>query len=138
MRIPTRSRRYGLQFNITPLIDIIFLLIIFFLAASHLVRSESFEPVALPEATQAQDNEDQSPQRLVVTVTEDGSTFVGGKATEFAVIEQMMIAGHVEGGEGFEVRIRGDQNVAFESIKPLMLACARSGIAKFGFKVLPK
>lgn len=138
MRMPTRSRRHGLQFNITPLIDIIFLLIIFFLAVSHFVRSESFEPVDLPEATQNVDQDEQSPQKLVVTVKQDGSTFISGVPAEFVDVEQRIIAGHVEAGEKFEVRIRGDKNVPFKKIKPLMLACARAGVGKFGFKVLPK
>ncbi|MCA9069997.1 MAG: biopolymer transporter ExbD, partial [Planctomycetaceae bacterium] len=30
MKIPSRERRSGLHFNITPMIDVVFLLIIFF------------------------------------------------------------------------------------------------------------
>ncbi|MCA9048548.1 MAG: biopolymer transporter ExbD, partial [Planctomycetaceae bacterium] len=40
VRIPSKVSRSELQFNITPLIDVVFLLIIFFLVASHFARSE--------------------------------------------------------------------------------------------------
>ena len=41
MRIPTRVRQLGVSLNLTPLIDIVFLLVIFFLVASHAARTES-------------------------------------------------------------------------------------------------
>ena len=71
MKVPTRKREHGLQFNVTPLIDVVFLLIIFFLVASHFVRAENQESVDLPKATQADDQADESLNRLVVTVTAD-------------------------------------------------------------------
>ena len=41
MKIPGRSRGGSLKFNITPMIDVVFNLIIFFLVASHYARSEA-------------------------------------------------------------------------------------------------
>ena len=76
MRVPTQRERSGLRVNITPLIDVVFLLIIFFLVASHFIRSETREPVNLPEATQGEDEESENPRRLVVTVNREGVKFV--------------------------------------------------------------
>ncbi|MBM4074764.1 MAG: biopolymer transporter ExbD, partial [Planctomycetes bacterium] len=45
MRLPSTQIQRGLTFNITPLIDVVFLLIIFFLVASHFIRNETLEPV---------------------------------------------------------------------------------------------
>ena len=79
MRRPSQfSNRRGLRFNITPLIDVVFLLIIFFLVASHFVRSENAEPVDLPTASQAVADEEPA-HRLTVTIRKDGSLFIGGK-----------------------------------------------------------
>ncbi len=139
MRIPTRERKRGLSFNITPLIDIVFLLIIFFLAASHLVRSELQEKVELPEATQAKDDDARVPRRLVLTVKADKTMLVAGKPIDLQHIEQMILSGQQSSDDReFEIRIRSDQRVPFSAIKPIMLACARAGVTKVGFAVLPK
>ncbi len=138
MKIPTRERQRGLNFNITPLIDIVFLLIIFFLAASHLARSESLEAVELPHASQTQDDEDRTPRRLVVTVTRKQEMLVGGKQVDMQQIEQMILAGrNSNAGDRFEVRIRPDKRVPYRLVEPIMLACVRSGVTKVGFVALP-
>ena len=41
MRIPRSQSRSGFGFNMTPMIDVVFQLIIFFLVASHLTRTET-------------------------------------------------------------------------------------------------
>ena len=132
MRIPTRRRTRGLQFNITPLIDVVFLLIIFFLAASHFVRSESQESVDLPEATPDKEEASEPPRRLIITVTADTRLHVAGKPVQMQDVEQMILNGlgpdehtHTD----FAVRIRGDKTVPYRVIEPILLACARSGIA---------
>ena len=79
MRIPTRVRQLGVSLNLTPLIDIVFLLVIFFLVASHAARTESTEPVDLPMIGEAEDDQITVPQRLVVTVTSDQSLHGGGR-----------------------------------------------------------
>ena len=67
MRIPVR-RTSQLRFNITPLIDIVFLLIIFFLVASHFVRSELQEPIELPAAREGESEPNEIARRLVITI----------------------------------------------------------------------
>ena len=139
MRIPSRTDKTELGFDITPLIDIVFLLIIFFLAASHLVRSELPEEVELPQATQAQDDDQRVPRRLVLTVKADKTMLVAGKPTDLQDVEQLILTGQQSRSDReFEVRIRSDQRVPFSEIKPIILACARAGVTKVGFAVLPK
>jgi len=48
MKIPGRVRGAGLKFNLTPMIDVVFNLIIFFLVASHYSRSEAVVDLELP------------------------------------------------------------------------------------------
>lgn len=136
MRIPTRERRGGLQFNITPMIDVVFLLIIFFLVASHFVRSEHSEAVDLAEATQ---EEEKNPQALplVVTIQADQAMTIRGEAVDHVQIDQLILAGKIEQGERFEVHVRADKTVPFQAIEPVMLACARAGVV-FKFAVFLK
>ena len=65
MKVPTRTQDRGFAFNITPLIDVVFLLIIFFLVASHFIRHENVERIELPLASKAEEDEE-SATRMVV------------------------------------------------------------------------
>jgi biopolymer transport protein ExbD len=129
MRVPCRSREIGLKFDITPLIDIVFNLVIFFLVATHFVSSEARETIALPEASQT-DERSPAPRRLVVTVLPDGSLRVAGREVAARGVEAMIAEAAAVGVEDFEVQIRGDRAAQFAAIKPLLIACARHGVTR--------
>jgi biopolymer transport protein ExbD len=136
MRIPTRTQDRGFTFNITPLIDVVFLLIIFFLVASHFIRNENVERIELPLASQGKDDED-SPSRLVVTVMPDGELMHGTTSIpreEFEQLLRFLILKH--GVAATELRIRADRNVAFSKVEPLLLTAARQGVTRVRFSVL--
>jgi len=138
MRIPIRVRRLGISLNLTPLIDIVFLLVIFFLVASHAARSESTEPVELPLVGEALDDQEPVPGRLVVTVTADQALHVGGRIVTLKQITSLLAEAAAESPSGgYEVRIRGDRRVPFRAVEPLMVACAQAGITRIGYAVLP-
>lgn len=138
MKVPGGGRTTSVGFNVTSLIDIVFLLVIFFLVASHIARTEAVEPVNLPEATQFDDEDDPTPRRLVVTVKADGALDIAGQPVEFVEVEQRIISGHEDSGGQFEVRIRSDRDAPYEKIEPILLTCARFGVSKVGFAVTPK
>lgn len=138
MKIPTRGRKLGLSFDITPLIDIVFQLIIFFLAATYIVRSDANEKVTLPKATMAQDQPPASPKRFVITITAENIWLLGNQRTDRTAIEQQLLgaARTPEEAAEIEVRLRADARVPYSEIEPLMVICAKLGIRKLGFAVL--
>jgi biopolymer transport protein ExbD len=129
MKIPTRSREIGLKFDITPLIDIVFNLVIFFLVATHFVSSEARETIVLPQATQT-DDRPPAARRLVVTVLPDGSLSVAGRAVSIPDVDAMIADAAQVGTEDYEVQIRGDRTAHFESVQPVLVACARHGVTR--------
>ncbi len=138
MKIPTRGRQMGLSFDITPLIDVVFQLIIFFLAATYIIRSDASEKVQLPKATQAKDSPPVSPRRWVVTINSERVWFSGNQRTDRTAIEQQLVeaARTVDEAAEIEVRLRADASVPFSEVEPLMITCAKLGIRKIGFAVL--
>ena len=139
MRIPTRVRQLGVSLNLTPLIDIVFLLVIFFLVASHAARTESTEPVELPMVSEVEDGRVEMPRRLVVTVTADQALHVGGRTITLEQITGLLSEASSGSPAGeYEVRIRGDRRVPFRVVEPLMVACAQAGITRIGYAVLPE
>lgn len=139
MRLPAQdSRHRALQFNITPLIDVVFLLIIFFLIASHFVRSEISDAVNLPYASRA-DSDDRAAHRLTVSILADGSFSIGGiQVTQDSVLRRIARLAETANGDESpapEVRIRADRNESFGSIRPLIEQCARYEIRSIQFAV---
>ena len=54
MRIPSPATTDGVGFNMTPMIDVVFQLIIFFLLSSHLAKQETQFALPLPAAESGQ------------------------------------------------------------------------------------
>ncbi|MCA9080736.1 MAG: biopolymer transporter ExbD [Planctomycetaceae bacterium] len=135
MRVPLRSRSYGLVVNITPLIDVVFLLVIFFLVASHFARTEAMEQVELPTATQVSEQRE-PPRRLLVTILPDGTYHTAGRAVSLAELEVMLAEGVTDDPNAFAVHIRGDRATPFEVVQELMQICPKHGITQVGFKVV--
>ena len=137
MRSPVRSRSYGIRFNITPLIDIVFLLVIFFLVASHFASNEAADPVDLPFATQTIDEEEPL-HRTMITVRSDGTLLVGGREVTLDEIETMLAEGAAEHPDTYAVQIRADREASYADVEPLLMACPKFGITKVGFKTLQR
>jgi biopolymer transport protein ExbD len=138
MKAPSMTRSRSVSFNVTSLIDIVFLLIIFFLVASHVARSEAVEPVDLPKVSDPAGDEEESPLRIVVTVMADRSMWVGGRQVLLPQVEQLILSAAQESLNQVEVRIRADHAATYLEIEPILLACAQFGVTRVGFAVLPK
>ena len=139
MRLPDASlHRTPLRFNITPMIDVVFLLIIFFLVASYFIRSDQSKEVELPVASRGQSDDISSPHRLTITIEPDGHLSVGGvqmsESQIFRRIEELNKT-PAANGETPEVRIRSDRNAKFVSIRKLIEYCAAHNIRSIRFAV---
>ncbi len=76
MRRRKRRRENGIEIPVTPLIDIVFLLLIYFLLASHFVKQQTLR-VKLPESTVR--GAAVKEEVLTVTITKEGRFLVNGK-----------------------------------------------------------
>ena len=116
----------------TPLIDMVFNLVIFFLVASHF-SNEAETPVELPTAsTSNADAED--PHRLIVTITEQERLYVKDQPVELPQLTDLVRDELDRHGPEFAVQIRSDRRVPFSTVEPLLLECSRLWVTKFGFK----
>ncbi len=120
------NRRYG--FNMTPMIDVVFLLIIFFLVSSHLARQESQIDLDLPVAASGADDIDQETPRLTINVQPEGSLLLAGRPILASELKERFIAARAKEGDNLEVRIRGSRSAPYSTVEPIMLACTNAGI----------
>lgn len=141
MRSPTNLSRGGIGFNMTPMIDVVFLLIIFFLVSSHLARQETQVEVDLPDAASGDRPEEEDVRRLIVNVISENEILMGSQPIEPARLETLLGHENQRSAEStnprpLEVRIRTDRTVPYRAVEPILLACARSGIWNVKFAVV--
>ena len=134
MKLPDASNRTTASTNMTPMIDVVFLLIIFFLVSSHLAQRETRMPLDLPVA--ATHRAATSPEhRMTINVDASGQWQAGSMVIDSDRLPTLLgdhVANH---GATAGVRIRTDRSVAYGIIEPLLRQVAQSGITDIAFAV---
>ena len=138
MRPPLRHRPAGVQINMTPMIDVTFLLIIFFLLSSHLAQQETQLDLDLPTAASGRQAVDDERPRLSVNVRSDGSVMLGSTETPPMEMGRRLRIERERLGGDLEVRIRADRSVPYSAVEPILLACAEAQIWNVTFAVFKK
>lgn len=123
------------QLNLTPMIDIVFLLIIFFMVGTRFSEIEQQFDVDLPSAS-AIEPMSASPDPLVVTVTRTGDLSIASETVSTEELEQRLATAK-EAFTGQVVLIRGDGEGTYQSIIDLMDLCNRLEL-KFSLAFQPK
>lgn len=138
MRVPFLSRRLPVALNMTPLIDVVFLLIIFFLVSSHLARQETRLELPLPSAASGREADVESRPRVSINVLADGRVFLGSEPAFPDEIGRRLEVERRRVGDDLEVRIRADRSVPYGAVEPILLACADASIWNVTFAVVKK
>ncbi len=103
-----RHRRRSGGLLLTPLIDIIFLLCLFFVLNTSF-RQERYLDVDLPES---ETSEDIQAVGIVLTLRQDGSTAIDGDEVSWESVTSLIRTKADESGAA-EVIIRGDEEVSY-------------------------
>lgn len=113
--------------NLTPLIDVVFLLLIFFLVASRLSQEEHQLEIALPSASNAQPMTAEL-QELVVNIDQAGKISVDAKEMSMEEFEAMIHLLSINNPTGNSVVIRADRRVPFQDPISVMDICLKHGV----------
>jgi biopolymer transport protein ExbD len=119
--------------NLTSMIDVLFLLIIFFMVATKFDEMERNIDVAVPQVAHAGAG-DPPPQPMVVTVLADGNTQLDGAAVTADELVARLTAARTPLTEPTVV-IRGDSQCAFQHVATALSACREAGISDLGITV---
>ena len=133
MRFSSRSGFEEVEVDMTPMIDVTFLLLIFFVIVSTLTRMETAAEVELPLADQAAVEDELDPEQLVINVEKSGDIYVIGQ--KFSTDELGGILAEEAkkslAPDGFSNRtivIRGDDEVPYSHIQWIIKECLSHGI----------
>lgn len=137
MKVP-RGNTGSLEFNMTPMIDVTFLLIVFFITASHLSQQEAQYELNLPQAQTGRDLEANETPRVTVHVLPSGDLHLGSEKVGADELGRRLRFEHDKqrrSGQDLEIRIRADRAVDYQIVEPVLLACAEAGVWKVSFAV---
>jgi len=128
MRIPNSTTHVRTGTNMTPLVDVVFLLIVFFLVSSHLARQESRLPVRLPTAD-TYDPVDPEKAPLTVSIDDQARLLVAGNVVDETALGTILADFAAESGGPPAIRIRSDGRVPYQYAEPVLRLAAEAGIA---------
>ncbi len=124
--IKPKESSSGVSIELTPIIDMVFLLLIFFLVATTFQQTEREMQIALPVASAAGPIST-SIREIIVNVDEQGQIFVSGRiVTEDQLRE--IVEGAVEVNPDQKVTLRGDRRAVYNDIVRVLDVCKGAGI----------
>jgi biopolymer transport protein ExbD len=126
------QQRHG--FPLTSMIDLLFILLIFFMTASMYAQFESELNVEVPVSSEAVPVE-REPTEIIVNVTEDGKFIVNQIERSVAEIEDMLqrIA---KLHKGSHIILRGDKETAWRNMVKVLDSCKKADIWNVSFAVI--
>ncbi len=116
--------------NLTPLIDVVFLLLIFFLVASRFAEEDRQLEVALPQASEARPLLDQ-PRDFVVNIDETGRYFVNETIMSLEEVDQALRQAIANNPLTQTVNIRADKRVDFQYVLQILNLCKRYDVQNY-------
>jgi len=119
IRVPVRAKAVGL--NMTPLIDMVFLLLVYFLLTAHFIEEEGIG-VRLPTAASKVQRQD---REVAVALSRDGVVFLDGAAVGLEELESHLRHAAEDGDT--TVVVRGDRDVALQAVVSVMEAAKKAG-----------
>ncbi len=163
MHVTKRFHPEELEMNLTPMIDVVFLLLIFFLVVSEIISYDHIEGLELPYAAQARE-ETNIPDRIIISIIPrervdpaDGqvrmmdTVYIQGRVQQMYDLresgaearDQVLRYFRVErqyrglGDEPSEqpILVQADRNVEWRTVQDVMERAARMRFYKMSFSV---
>ena len=110
--------------NLAPLVDVVFLLLLFFMLTSQFIK-ESAIKITLPESKAAETAADNEPK--TVTITEKGLIYFMDKAVKLEDLQKAIIESH----EKDFIRIKADSDVSLGLMVKVIDEVKLAGIKQF-------
>ena len=121
------SKRPLADINVTPMVDVMLVLLIVFMVAAPLLTVGV--PIDLPQTKAKELNTESKP--ITVSVTPAGEIYLGDKPTDIdSLIDQ--IKAQAAGGTDERIYVRGDQTANYGAVMKVMGVLSAGGFSKIG------
>ncbi len=116
--------------SITPLIDVVFLLLIFFLVATRFAEEEREIDIELPTASQSLPLMAE-PQEMFINIDGQGRYFVEGEFRQPEALEQLLRQAAANNPLTQTVIIRADKTADWQHVLTAVDLCIKTGIYNY-------
>ena len=134
MRFLRAQDQVGATISLTPLVDIIFLLIIFFLVSSTFEKGEQKLGITLPSTKGGEASKDK-PEAWVIMIDQKGRFFWDEKELSFQELE-MRLRRNQARKDQVQVVIKGDGRVDYATVAKVMGLLSEFEYKKLAFKTM--
>ncbi|WPJ98032.1 biopolymer transporter ExbD [Coraliomargarita algicola] len=111
--------------DLTPMIDIVFLLIVFFMTVANM-QVQQMVPIRVPIAENAS-IPDERGMRTTITLKSDGSLFFGAQSILIEDLAGLVTQAKL-GSPQLKVYVRADAQVPFKEVRKVFAAAAAGGV----------
>ncbi len=134
-----RKQNYELAMDMTPMIDCVFQLMIFFIVTFKLDADLINEKIELAKSPHGPAIEDKVPGTMIIEVDKRGlvtiSRVVLNDAQLFSMVKQAV---NRIGQNNVQVLIRADQKAEHKYVRKVMDQCTKAGVYRMRFAALKK
>jgi len=116
--------------SLTPLIDVVFLLVIFFLVSSRFSEEEKRMEINVPDSVAAKPLIEQ-PKELIINISAKGEFFIGESVLNSAELEKVVYQHWYKNPSKNNVIIRADKDCRFEPVFYCVDLCRQTGITDY-------
>lgn len=120
----------------TPMIDIVFQLIIFFVVTTELDKQVFSQNIILAKSPHGPVIEERDPRTIVIEVDSEGGILISRNRISYGFLQRILRQAVNQYGQGTPVQIRADKDTAHEHVRQVMEACGQAGIWRVSFVAL--
>ena len=133
----TRFKQPADHVNMTPMIDVVFQMIIFFVCTVQLEKEAISEAILLPESPHGPAITDvKDPRTITIEVDEKGGIFIARTSLSEKKLQKILtktVLDYGKTGASIPVRIRAAGGVEHGRVKRVLDACSSAGLHKISF-----
>lgn len=130
------------EFQIAPMIDILLVLLVFFMSISSTEVLQQNQAVDLPVAKEAKDAKKDTGGQVIVNVlyslTNDATSIEVDERTMTSQELIPLLKGKVAKNPQVRVLMRADKNVRYETLRSILESIGQSGVGDVTFSVVDK
>lgn len=118
--------------QLAPLVDVLFLLVIFFAVTSHYAKNEQVMDISVPAADEGKEKESRTVGEIIVNIKIDGEIIVNGQVlTEAELLAKLKNIAGVYKDQA--VILRGDEGTDYKDVVHVLDICQKAGIWNIAF-----
>lgn len=130
----------SIGFQLAPMLDIVFLLLIFFVVTQKIILNEQDLKVKVPTAPKSTEEESRAIDEIIVNAREENGELIITIDREKFTTEKLktMLKRMVAVNPNQPVRIRGDAEMSWQKMADVISTCSQAGVWNVSFsKQLP-